>query len=184
MPLTLELKEAKGWDERINEFVVLGANVTLELEHSLISLSKWESKHQIPFLADNNKTPEQLLDYLMFMVITPDVDPEVIKYCTNEQYSAIQEYINSKQTATTLYEPKPTGRPETITAELIYYWMVSFNIPWEDTQHWHLNRLFTLIRVCNIKNGDPKKNKRSANEIARERQQEMEKRRQYYNTRG
>lgn len=184
MPLRLELKETQGWDERSNQFVTLGANITLELEHSLVSLSKWESKHEIPFLADNDKTPDQLLDYLKTMIITPGVDPEVMNYCTDAQYAAIQEYINSKQTATTLFEPKTNGRPETITAELVYYWMVAFNIPWADAQHWHLNRLFTLIRVCNIKNTDPKKQKRSPNEIARERQQIMEQRRKHYNTRG
>lgn len=182
--LTLELKETKGWDEAKNEFVVLGADVTLELEHSLISLSKWESKHQIPFLADNEKTPDQLLDYLKCMVVTPNVDLDVLKYCTDAQYSKIQEYINSAQTATVLYETKTGGRPETITAELVYYWMTAFSIPWTDAQYWHLNRLFTLIRICNIKNSDPKKQKRSPNQIAQERQQVMEQRRKFYNTRG
>jgi len=182
--LTLELKERKGWDETKNEFVVLGSDVTLELEHSLISLSKWESKHQIPFLADNEKTPDQLLDYLKCMVVTEDVDLDVLNYCTDEQYAMIQEYINSKQTATVLYEPKSGGRPETITAELVYYWMTAFNIPWTDAQYWHLNKLFTLIRVCNIKRGDQKQQKRSPNQIAQERQQVMEQRRKFYNTRG
>lgn len=182
--LTLELKETTGWDERTNQFVTLGANVTLELEHSLVSLSKWESKHQIPFLTDNEKTAEQLLDYLKCMIVTPGVDPDVIAYCTDAQYAIIQEYINSAQTATVIYEPPSTGRPETITAELIYYWMTAFRIPWTDAQYWHLNRLFTLIRVCNIKQGDPKKRKRSPHQIAQERQQVMEQRRKFYNTRG
>lgn len=182
--LTLELREAQGWDERTEQFVTLGANVTLELEHSLVSLSKWESKHQIPFLADNHKTPDQLLDYLKCMIVTPKVDPEVIKYCTNEQYAIIQGYINSAQTATVLYEAKTGGRPETITAELIYYWMTAFRIPWTDAQYWHLNRLFTLIRICNIKQSDGNGKKRSPHQIAQERQQIMEQRRQFYNTRG
>lgn len=131
-------------------------DVHLELEHSLVSLSKWEAKHQKPFLTADAKTAEEMYDYLKAMIVTPDVDPDVLVKCSMSQLSEIQEYIDSTQSATTFgLMPESPARAETITSELIYYWMVAFTIPWE-AEHWHLNRLFALIKICNIKNSKPK----------------------------
>lgn len=153
----------EGWDEQKEEFVEAKTQV-LQLEHSLVSLSKWESKWCKPFLSDNNKTEEELLDYIKFMTLTQNVDPEVYSHLTRENFTQINEYINAPMTATTFSENNQGKRNrEIITSELIYYWMVALNIPFE-CQKWHLNRLITLVRVCNIKNAPPKK--RSKRETA------------------
>lgn len=146
----------EGWDEEKNEFVEPKTQV-LQLEHSLVSLSKWESKWCKPFLSKTPKTSEETLDYIKFMTINQNVKPEVYEHLTTENVEEINNYIESPMTATTFYEDK-NGKPnrETITSELIYYWMVALQIPFE-CQKWHLNRLITLIRVCNVKNAPPKK---------------------------
>ncbi len=132
-------------------------DVVLDLEHSLISLSKWESKHQKPFLTPGEKSREEVFDYLKAMVVTPTTDLDALYRCSHEVIGKIQVYIDSSQSATTFGTmPERRGPGEIITSELIYYWMVSFNIPF-DCQYWHVNRLFSLIRICNIKNSKSKK---------------------------
>ena len=149
----------EGWDEKKEEFVEAKTQV-LQLEHSLISLSKWESKWCKPFLSNDNKTTEEILDYIKYMTLTPNVDPEVYERLTSDNFADIDKYINAPMTATTFSEDKNGKRNrEVITAELIYYWMIALNIPFE-CQKWHLNRLLTLVRVCNIKNQPPKKRSR------------------------
>lgn len=147
-------------DEHFNNdtqtFETVG-DVTLYLEHSLVSLSKWESRHEKPFLSSGKKTSDEIFDYIKDMVITSDVDLDVLYQCSQKNLDAIQRYIDSSQSATTFgVMPERRGSGEVITSELIYYWMVSFNITFE-CQYWHLNRLFSLIRICNIKNSKPKK---------------------------
>jgi hypothetical protein len=136
-------------------------DVVMDLEHSLVSLSKWESKYQKPFLASGMKTSEEIFGYLKAMVLTPNVDLDALYRCSQENIDKVQEYIDSSQSATTFGTmPERRGPGEVITSELVYYWMVSFNIPF-DCQYWHLNRLFSLIRICNIKNSKTKKMSRS-----------------------
>jgi len=153
------------WDEGKQEFVYLPGQ-TLELEHSLASLSKWESKTNKPFLSEETKTYEESLEYLKCMMLTPGVTDDVYEYLMRHKLSVIDEYINSSMTATIL--PKNNGRrgrPEIITAEVIDYWMIAMQIP-SDYRHWHLNKLITLIGVCNVKNSPAKK--RSSDEILRD----------------
>lgn len=139
-------------------------DVVFDLEHSLISLSKWESEYQKPFLSPGAKTSEEIFGYLKAMVVTPNLDPDVLYDCSQDNIDKIQKYIDSSQSATTFgVMPDRRGPGEVITSELIYYWLVSFNIPFE-CQYWHLNRLFSLIRICNIKSGKPRK--MSRNDIA------------------
>lgn len=145
-----------GWDEEKEEFVE-GEKQILQLEHSLLSLSKWESKWCKPFLSKGSKTDEEALDYIKYMTLTKNVNPKVYDYLTAAHLEQINRYIESPMTATTFSEDKKGKRGrEVITAELIYYWMIALNIPFE-CQKWHLNRLLTLIRVCNVKNSPPKK---------------------------
>lgn len=147
---------SEGWDEQKEEFVS-AEEVILELEHSLVSLSKWESKWCKPFLSATDKTDEEIMDYIKFMTVTQDVDDDVYSHLTIDNFNKINEYINAPMTATTFFEDKNGKKNrEVITSELIYYWMVALQIPFE-CQHWHLNRLLTLVRVCNIKNEPPKK---------------------------
>lgn len=144
------------FDEETNTFEMVDS-VVLDLEHSLLSLSKWESKYEKAFLAPTEKTPEEVLNYLKMMIVSPNVDPDVLNKCSQANIDEIQAYIDSTQSATTFGQmPERRGPGETITSELIYYWMVSFNIPFE-CQEWHLNRLFALVRICNIKNSKQKK---------------------------
>jgi hypothetical protein len=129
---------------------------TLQLEHSLVSLSKWESKWHKPFLSKEKKTVAETLDYVKCMTITQNVDPDVYNRLSGENITTINNYIDAPMTATTFSNTNTSRSREIITSELIYYWMISLNIPME-CQKWHLNRLLTLIRVCNVKNTPPKK---------------------------
>lgn len=153
------------WDEGKQEFVYLPGQ-TLELEHSLVALSKWESKMGKPFLSKDAKTYEESLEYLKCMMLTPGVTEDVYEHLMSHRLREIDDYINSSMTATILPPNRGRkGRPEIITAEVIYYWMIAMQIPAE-YEHWHLNKLITLIGVCNVKNSPTKK--RSSDEILRD----------------
>ena len=153
--LTLEIKEKELYDEK-NQTFLKSPKVTLQLEHSLVSISKWESKHHKPFLKKDEKTPEELLDYIKCMTITQNVDDIVYSSLSSSEFSEITKYIEDPMTATTFSDTKKTGKNEIITSEIIYYMMVSLNIPFE-CQKWHINRLLTLIKVCSEKNSPGKK---------------------------
>lgn len=148
--------ESERWDEELGEFIIPPGAI-IDLEHSLVSVSKWESKWCKPFFSKAEKTSEEILDYISMMAITPDVQPEVWNGLTQQNVNDIRAYIDAPMTATTFgKETRPANNREVITSELIYYWMIALNIP-PEYQHWHINRLLTLIRVCNIKNAPPKK---------------------------
>lgn len=149
----------EGWDEEKQEFVEPKCQ-TLQLEHSLVSLSKWESKWQKPFYSKKETSEEETLDYIQCMTLTKNVDVSVYHHLTRENIKAVMDYIGNPMTATTFSkEDKGSNNREVITSELIYYWMITSNIPFE-CQKWHLNRLITLIRVCSVKNAPPKKRSR------------------------
>lgn len=153
--LEIVVPEQEIWDEERQQFFTFkGQKMTLE--HSLVSLSKWESRWQKSFLHTKEKTVAEINDYVRCMTITQNVDPLAYIFLTKENYKAINDYIDNPMTATTINEQNKPPNREIITAEIIYYWMISLQIPFE-CQKWHLNRLLTLIKVCNIKNGDPKK---------------------------
>ena len=144
------------WDEVKEEFINVKEQ-TLQLEHSLVSLSKWESKWHKPFISKDTKTEEETVDYIKCMTITQNVDPKVYDFIPSNIRDEIKEYIDDKMTATWFAEDKGSkSNSEQITSELIYYWMISQNIPFE-CEKWHLNRLLTLIKVCNIKSQPTKK---------------------------
>lgn len=169
------------WDEGKQEFVYLPGQ-TLEMEHSLASLSKWESKVGKPFLTKEGKTNEETLEYLKCMMLTPDVSDDVYDHLMRHKLPMIDEYINSSMTATILPPNRGRkGRPETVTAELIYYWMIAMQIP-SEYEYWHLNKLITLIGVCNVKNSPAKK--RSSDEILRDQMALNEERCKKLNSKG
>lgn len=154
--LRITIPAAELWDE-VNQEFVSTKEQTLQLEHSLVSLSKWESKWNKAFLGKQEKTNEETLDYVRCMTITQNVKPDVYRYLTSENINQINDYIDAPMTATHFSNEQQGGvNRETVTSELIYYWMIALNIPFE-CQKWHLNRLLTLIKVCNIKNTPPKK---------------------------
>jgi hypothetical protein len=169
------------FNEETETFETVG-DIELELEHSLVSLSKWESKFQKPFLTENHKTPEEVLKYIESMIISPLYSSDVLNRLSQENFNQINDYIESSESATTFGSmPERKGKGEVITSELIYYWMVAFTIPFE-CEYWHLNRLFALIRICNIKNSPPKK--MSRHEITSRNRELNAIRKAQYNTSG
>ena len=158
--LKITVEGTELFDEETSTFSTVGG-FDLELEHSLLSLSKWESKFKKPFLTDTPKTQEESMYYVEAMILNKDYPEDVALRLSKENITQINNYVESTESATTFGEmPERKGRGEIITSELIYYWMVAFNIPFE-CETWHLNRLFSLIRICNIKNSKPKKMSRS-----------------------
>ena len=152
----IEIPSVEGFDNSTNTFTTISPAVTLSLEHSLVSLSKWEAKWHKPFLSkENNKSMEEIRDYVRCMSLNSNVDQSVYDNLTPDVLSKIIKYIEEPMTATTFSESSKKSN-EVITSEIIYYWMISFNIPFE-CQKWHLNRLLTLIRVCSIKNAPSSK---------------------------
>lgn len=178
--LQIIIPASEQWDEINNEFVYTKER-TLQLEHSLVSISKWESRWNKSFLSKPDKTSEESLDYIRCMTLTQNVDQSTYNCLTKENIDQINKYINLSMTATTFNNKKNNSGREQITSELIYYWMVTLNIPFE-CQKWHLNRLFTLIQVCNVKNG-PTKNM-SQREIMSQNATLNASRRKQFNTRG
>ena len=170
------------WDPFKEEFIAVRKDQTLQLEHSLVSLQKWESKWCKSFIATKDKTPEEILDYIKCMTITQNVNPEVYNHLTNDNIAKVDEYINAPMTATVFTEDQNAKHNrEVVTAEIIYYWMIALNIPFE-YRKWHLNQLLTLIQVCNIKNTPPKK--MSAKDILSRNRALNEARRKKFNTTG
>ena len=179
--LKITIPGCEMWDEVNQEFIYTKSQ-DLTLEHSLVSISKWESKWCKPYLTDRKKTSEETLDYIRCMTITPNVNPDVYSRLTSDNVDAIVNYINSPMTATTFRQTEKNGiRGEQFTAELIYYYMLAFHIPFE-CEKWHLNRLITLIRVCSEKNQPPKKMGRG--EILRRNAELNEQRKKKLNTHG
>jgi hypothetical protein len=168
--LKITIPGIENWDKQNQEFVYTDS-VELELEHSLVSLSKWEEEFEKPFLSPDPKSNEETIGYIRCMTLTPDISPEVYSRLTDAHVTQINEYVSAKKTATWFLEQAnkkkaAPGRKETVTSEIIYNWMLSLNIPF-DRETWHLNRLITFIRVANEKNANQdKKSKMTPREVA------------------
>ena len=179
--LQITIPAVEQWDE-VNEQFISTKEQTLQLEHSLVSLSKWESKWCKAFLSKQEKTYEETIDYIKCMTLTQNVKPEVYRNLTKDNFYQINKYIEAPMTATFFSDNKGgKGSREIVTSELIYYWMIALNVPFE-CQKWHLNRLLTLIKVCNIKNTPSKK--MSRREIMNRNAALNEARRRQLNTKG
>lgn len=178
--LLLTIPPPEYWDDYKQQFVY-GKAQTLQLEHSLVSISKWECKHHKAFLGKREKTNEELIDYVRCMTLTQNVDPQVYHALSDREFAIINQYIDDPMTALYFQDDEKGELSDTITAELIYYWMIALNIPFE-CQKWHLNKLLALIRVCNIKNKPPKK--RSAKEIISRNRAINAANRRRFNSRG
>lgn len=179
--LRITVEGNEFFDENTNEFITVKGR-QISLEHSLLSLSKWEAIWKKPFLSKEDKTAEEYLSYIQCMTITPNVDPLLYKCLSSENFNEIKEYIHDPHTATTIYSSGGPTSHRTITSELIYYWMIANNIPTE-YEKWHLNRLLILIRICAIEN-NPNKKKMSKQAIFNQNRQLNAARRAKYNTRG
>lgn len=157
LQITIPAPVSEEWDAEKEEFVyrIIGKAYTLCLEHSLISISKWESKWHKPFLS-SEKTDEEFLDYIKCMTLTSNVPDVAYTQLTKENIDGIMKYVNDPMTATTFSKENKKPSREIITSEIIYSWMITLKIPVE-FEKWHIRRLLTLIRVCEIKNSPPKK---------------------------
>ncbi len=189
--LEIDVAETEAWDSDREEFITIPGG-HLCLEHSLISLSKWEAKHEKPFLVDDPpKTSEELLDYIRCMTVNKGVKSQTYLGLTSSDYEAIKEYISAPMTATTFNDARrPNGsktisygrkRQHIITSEELYYDMVAFQIPFE-CEKWHINRLLTLIRICSIKSQPDKKMK--GKDLAKSNRSLNAARRAKHNTKG
>lgn len=174
--LEIHVSEGEFYDEHAEEFVTIGKAQVLQMEHSLISIAKWEEKWAIPYFSDSHKkTTEQLFDYLRCMTINKNVDPRVFNYLGNDNINKINEYIEAKHTATWFSSDEKKkfiqngGRKsDVITSEIFYYWMIALQIPFE-CEKWHINRLITLIRVCQEKSESSNKKMSKADILKRNR---------------
>lgn len=151
--LTITVPKNELYDSRTNRFIYT-KETTLKLEHSLVSISKWESHWHKAFLKKGNKTNEEVIDYIKCMTITQNVDPNVYRSFTQDNMKDIQDYISDPMTATVIHEMASSKEgpisSETPTSELIYYWMIQFGVP-SKYEKWHINKLLTLLKVCQIK---------------------------------
>lgn len=156
--LKIFVPSAELYDERTERFVTVNGR-ELQLEHSLVSISKWESKWKKPFLDNRVKSRDETIDYIRCMTISQNVDPNVFVCLTDANIEAVNRYIDDSMTATTFKNSQKKPNRQIITSEIIYYWMIALEIPME-CQKWHLNRLLTLIRVCDEKSQPGKKKSR------------------------
>jgi len=174
--LKITVRLTEGFDEETSQFVD-GETIDLELEHSLLSLSKWESSTQKAFLGRQDKTHEETILYIQMMTLTPNIAPEVFQKLSRENFEAINVYVSASMTATKVPERPNAASRQVITSELIYYWMTALTIPFQPCESWHLNRLLTLIKVANEMNKPPKKmSRREA--AARQRELNAQRRQQ------
>lgn len=154
--LEIDVVMEESFDETTNKFGVK-SSFKVKLEHSLVSVSKWESFWEEAFLGKKEKTQEQTLSYVEMMILDGELPPEVFRSLVENHLPDIQEYVSAKMTATKIpVNPNAPQSRDVVTSELIYYWMISMNIPVE-FEHWHLNRLMTLVQVINLKSTPPKK---------------------------
>lgn len=177
--LDIYVPEKEGFDDETSTYLTYGG-MYLRLEHSLVSIAKWESLHEVPFLG-TKMSPTQQLDYIRCMTITQNVNPLVYYALTEDNIKEIDNYINKPHTATIISSSGKRGSKEVVTAEIVYYWMITLNIPTE-YQKWHFNRLMTLISVCSAKNAPTKK--MSKREIAERNRALNEARKAKYKTKG
>ena len=178
--LQVTIPEQEYYDDSNNEFIKVDSQ-ELVLEHSLVSISKWESKWKKAFLGKDPKTPEEIVDYVKCMTINKKVDPRVYSVIPDNVFKQINAYIEDSMTATWFSNEMQRPSREIITSELVYYWMIAYGIPFE-CQKWHLNRLLTLIRICGIKNAPSKKMSKSS--ILANNSKLNAARRAKYNSRG
>lgn len=180
--LKITVPGIEKWDESRQEFITT-KETELALEHSLVSVSKWESKWHKYFIGNDDLNREMLLDYIRCMTLTQNVDPDVYYALDENLINKIVDYIKDSHTATWFSEDtKSKANSRILTSELIYYWMVALQIPFE-CQKWHLNRLLTLIRVCNEENNQEGK-KMSQSEIMRRNKEINEQRKKMLKTHG
>lgn len=187
MQLKITMPKEEVYFEDINEFRNF-EEMTFVFVHSLVSISKWEAKHHKAFFGKQEKTVEEMVDYISCMVVSPEeYDPLQLKRLINcrQNFTKLTEYINDPMTATMFRsdneDKRHGGTSDVPTSELMYYWMIANSIPVE-FENWHINRLMTLIKVCSLKNSPQKK--RSSRDIMSSNKALNEARKAKLGTRG
>lgn len=180
MPLKLDIPQTELFDESTNK-VYMCKPCSITLEHSLVSIHKWEQKYHRSFFSKGPKTRDELLDYIRFMTLTSNVDPLVYYSLKSYHFKDIDEYMNNPMTASTIVDTNQGKSRDVVTAELVYWWMIEFQIPYE-CRKWHIKTLMSLIRVCNAKSQKPKKMPKKA--VMNQYSALNELRRQQMNSRG
>lgn len=160
--LTIKIPSKELWDEEKEEFITMYKK-ELAFEHSLFSIHKWESKWKRSFMESKEFTYEENRDYIRCMCLSDSIEDSDVNWILSNEQKTFSDYISDNKTATYMRKPNssPVAARDKLTAELIYYWMVSFQIPFE-CQYWHLSQLMALIEVCNAKNGSPNKSSRNS----------------------
>ena len=181
MPITVTIPDKEFFDQANNRFLTIRGR-SLTFEHSLLSITKWESKWHKPYLSKTEKTREEAIDYLRCMCLDKIDDPNIFMAIDADAMKEISLYIEDPMTATTFREDHKRQSREIITNEIVYYWMTELNIPFDPCQKWHFNRLMTLIRVASIKKQPPKK--MGKKEWAAQRSAINAQRRAKYNSKG
>lgn len=181
--LQLKIEGTELFDEEAKKFITIKPQ-TLQLEHSLVSISKWEAKWKKPFMRQEPMTHEETIDYIRFMTVSPqNVDPDIYRCINDGHVKQVMDYIHDPMTATTITSKGPSHKSsQMITSELAYYYMTAYNIPFDPCQKWHFNRLLMLIRVCDEKQQKPKKMKQA--DAAKLNRQRNAARKAKYGTRG
>lgn len=159
MPKTIIIPGDQLWDPVNNRFLKK-SDVRIVVEHSLLSVSKWEQKWKVNFIGNKDLTTEQFLDYIRCMCITPNIDPEIFQKLPMSTIEEITNYIADPMTATTITEPpgkQQKSKYKILTNEVIYYWMTALQIPFDPCERWHLNRLLVLIKIASIEQQPDKK---------------------------
>ena len=192
MPFKVIIQGKEMFNPRTNQFFDT-PDIEFEIEHSLFAIRKWESKWHIHYIGNQNKTPEQILDYIKCMTITPNIEDSVYNKLTRQNLKDINDYMENPMTATTFKEKKNKKKEEKtssfITNEIIYWWMTELNIP-QEYQYWHINQLMTLIKVINIKHEEAEeksknKGKNKSNNVDVDARRRLnEARRNKYNSKG
>lgn len=177
--LELRIPGTELYDEAKGIFITTPES-KIVLEHSLVSISKWEARWHKAFLGPDEKTHAEVNDYIKCMTVNK-VDDMSYSLLTKSHYEQINKYISDSMTATVFSKSSTKGGSEVMTSELIYYYMIANSIPM-DCEKWHINRLLTLIRVCGIKSQPDKK--MSINDTMRNNAALNAARRKQMNTRG
>lgn len=181
--LTLTIEKTEMWNELTQKFVDI-PGATIQLEHSLVSISKWESRWRKPFISASAKTKEETIDYIRCMTITQNVDPQVYAAITDQQITQVNQYIDNPMSAKTFMKKEGKGHVyRDVVSEDIYYLMIAYNIPWE-CRKWHFNRLMALIKTCEENNDTKNGKKKNRREYADYRRKLNAARKAKYGTKG
>lgn len=177
------------FDEETNTFLH-PVGKKLHLEHSLLSISKWEAEWEIPFL-NTDKTSEQSLSYIKCCVLDDDFDELLLNTLSDKNILDFNAYLSKGMTAkkiidlrSSLSQKRKSRRPasqKALTSEDIYYSMIQFHV-WKECEEWPLQRLLSLLQLCSLKSNST--GEMSKSDQAKFYREENARRKAKYHTNG